>query len=182
MSTRKKAGSDGSAKLMMIEVKPGEPLRFDEAESLSAWIRLYGALEAASNAENTEAAKGRDLELFMTFFREKLNSDHPDGWTKSITTAFLRHLESGQGKKATTVIQVRLFLPRGGEAALSSPNQSLVENLRRVMQEGLSGGDNGTAASTTAASKQEVLEAEKEEDVFEDSVEESVTHMAEASS
>jgi site-specific recombinase XerD len=106
MSTRKKSGAGDSAKLMMIEVKPGEPIWFDEAESLSAWIRLYGALEAASNAENTEAAKGRDLDLFMTFFRERLNSDHPNDWTKSITSAFLRHLESGQGKKATTVNRV----------------------------------------------------------------------------
>src|ERR1700677_2934645 len=106
MADAQKRGEGEGKKLGMVEVRPGEPVGIDEFESLSAWVRLYGALEAASNAENTMAAKRRDLDLFMAFFRERLNSDHPSDWTKSITSSFLRHLESGQGKKATTVNRV----------------------------------------------------------------------------
>ena len=36
------------------------------ADSLTAWIHLYGELEAGSNAANTVKAKGKDLALFMT--------------------------------------------------------------------------------------------------------------------
>jgi DNA-binding transcriptional LysR family regulator len=77
-------------------------------------------------------------------------------------------------------IQVRLFLPRGGEGALSSANQCLIENLRRLVREGLLGGDNGATASAApeAWRKQEMPEAEQE-DVVEDLLEETVTPMAE---
>jgi integrase/recombinase XerD len=81
-------------------------LAVDSQDSLAAWIREYGRLEAASNALNTVKAKARDLAAFLAFMREKVKSDHPDDWTKPVTTAFLRHLENNQGKRATTVNRV----------------------------------------------------------------------------
>jgi integrase/recombinase XerD len=77
-----------------------------QTDSLSAWLQLYGRLEAGSNAANTVLAKGRDLDSFMTFFRDRVRSDHSDQWTKSVTSAFLRHLEDDQRKKPTTVNRV----------------------------------------------------------------------------
>src|SRR5262245_21098410 len=74
--------------------------------SLTSWIQLYGQVDAGSNAANTLLAKGRDLDTFMGFFRERVRSDHPDQWTKSITAAFLRYLEDEQRKKPTTVNRV----------------------------------------------------------------------------
>jgi integrase/recombinase XerD len=82
---------------------PGEGF---DPESLLSWVRLYGAVEAGSNAANTLKAKGRDLEQFLRFLSENVRSDHPDQWTKPVTAAFLRHLEDTQKKKATTVNRV----------------------------------------------------------------------------
>jgi integrase/recombinase XerD len=73
---------------------------------LTAWFRLYGAVEAGANAPNTVLAKGRDLGQFMRFFADRVRSDHPDQWTKTITAAFLRYLEDDEGKKPTTVNRV----------------------------------------------------------------------------
>ena len=73
-----------------------------DAETLVSWVKLYGAVEAGSNAANTLKAKGRDLERFLAFLDEKVRSDHPDQWTKPVTAAFIRHLEDGERKKATT--------------------------------------------------------------------------------
>ena len=64
------------------------------AESLTAWFNQYAAQEAGANAANTFIAKSRDIELFLQFFANKVKSDHPDDWTKSITAAFLRQLET----------------------------------------------------------------------------------------
>ncbi len=77
-----------------------------EADSLAAWIRHYGTYEANANAGNTVRAKARDLALFMDFFAARLRSDDPDGWTKPVTMAFLRHLEEDLGRKPTTVNRV----------------------------------------------------------------------------
>lgn len=60
-------------------------------------------IEAASGAVNTYHAKQRDLGQFLTFFHDRLRSDDPNGWTKSVTTAFLRSLENTHGRKPTTV-------------------------------------------------------------------------------
>ena len=73
------------------------------ADSLGAWIRLHGRLEACYGNDNTLAAKVRDLVLFMGFFRDMVRSDHPDDWTKPVTAAFLRHLEDGRGMKPASI-------------------------------------------------------------------------------
>ncbi|OWK45558.1 Site-specific recombinase XerD [Fimbriiglobus ruber] len=60
-------------------------------------------LEAASGAANTYLAKRRDLNLFLGYFRQRMNSDAPDDWTKPVTVAFLRFLETAENRKASTV-------------------------------------------------------------------------------
>src|SRR5262249_45413289 len=62
-------------------------------DSLTAWVRLYGAVEAGANAANTVLAKGRDLGQLMRLFADRVRSDHPDQWAKAVPAAFLPHLE-----------------------------------------------------------------------------------------
>jgi hypothetical protein len=81
-------------------VSPNDP------ESLTAWLRLYGALEAGTNADNTMKAKARAPALFREFFADMVSSDHPDAWTKSVTAAFLRHLEHHLKRQAATINRV----------------------------------------------------------------------------
>jgi integrase/recombinase XerD len=85
---------------------PPAALRPTDSDSLTAWIRLYGAVEAGANAANTVLAKGRDLGQFMRFFADRVRSDHPDQWTKTVTAAYLRYLEDDEGKKPTPVNRV----------------------------------------------------------------------------
>ena len=70
------------------------PVILRPADSLTAWFNQYVSQEAGANAANTFKAKSRDIELFLQFFADKIKSDHPDDWTKSITAAFLRQLET----------------------------------------------------------------------------------------
>ena len=83
-----------------------ERIQPKQSNSLNGWVRLYCTLEAGANAPSTFLAKVRDLRLFLTFLQEKLGSDHPDQWTKSVTAGFLRHLENTLGRKPTTVNRV----------------------------------------------------------------------------
>ncbi|MBX9625552.1 MAG: tyrosine-type recombinase/integrase [Gemmataceae bacterium] len=97
--------ADSSERRLSVAA-PGDTLttlRPADPDSLAAWVRLYGAVEAGANAANTVIAKGRDLGQFMRFFADRVRSDHPDQWTKSVTAAFLRHLEDDEHKKPTTV-------------------------------------------------------------------------------
>lgn len=89
-----------------VTILPGGLVRPDKGDSLAAWVRLYGSLEAAANAVNTFKAKGRDLELFMAFFTQKMRSDHPDDWVKVVTTEFLKDLERVERMKPTSVNRV----------------------------------------------------------------------------
>lgn len=83
-----------------VTLSPANP------NSLADWVRLYGSVEAGANAANTVLAKARDLGQFMRFFADRVRSDHPDQWTKTVTAAYLRHLEDAEGKKPTTVNRV----------------------------------------------------------------------------
>src|SRR5262245_19454471 len=80
-------------------------LTANEQESLVAWMNLYIGLEAGANSDNTLKAKRRDLEGFLAYFRETTDSHHPDQWTRSLTSSFLKLLER-TGKKATTVKRI----------------------------------------------------------------------------
>jgi integrase/recombinase XerD len=77
-----------------------------EPPGLAHWFKQYLVLEAAGDAANTYLAKRRDLNLFLGYFRDRLNSDDPDDWTKPVTVAFLRFLENTQERKASTVNRV----------------------------------------------------------------------------
>lgn len=103
---RRKDSEPSDALPALLRVESGGVVPRDQIDQLSAWVRLYGMLEAGANAENTLKAKGRDLDLFMRFFHEKVRSDHPDDWTRSVTSAFLRSLETVQSWKATSVNRV----------------------------------------------------------------------------
>ena len=75
-------------------------------------------------------------------------------------------------------LQPRLFLGRGGEAALSAQNQCLVETLRRLVRDGFfSTGKNGDAPVENLVKQQTPEAKNEEEDVFEALVEESVTPL-----
>jgi len=77
-----------------------------ESTSLTAWLQLYGRLEAAAGCKNTFRAKGQDLSLFAGFVQEQLRSDHIDDWTPPVSEAFLRYLERDLGRKPATVNRV----------------------------------------------------------------------------
>jgi integrase/recombinase XerD len=49
-------------------------------------------IEAGEPKSNTFKAKAGDLSRFMTYFRHVTGSDHPDQWTRSVSTAFVKHL------------------------------------------------------------------------------------------
>src|SRR6266536_220524 len=70
---------------------------------LTYWFKQYLVVEAASGAANTYLAKRRDLNHFLVFFEDRLRSDAPDDWTKSVTAAFLRSLEMSGSRKPSTV-------------------------------------------------------------------------------
>lgn len=64
-----------------------------QRDSLVAWFNLYMGLEAGANADNTIAAKTRDLEAFLGFFTRAIGSDQADLWTRSITADFVEDLQ-----------------------------------------------------------------------------------------
>ena len=68
-----------------------------------AWFNLYMTVEAAAGAENTAEAKRRDLNGFLDFFTHAVGSDHPDHWTRSVTTGYLKLLEKQHRKSPTTI-------------------------------------------------------------------------------
>lgn len=85
-----------------LDIRSASPAPAPKSDGLTGWFQRYASEEAGANAANTFKAKSRDLSLFLSFFTEKVRSDHADDWTKSITAAFLRSLEH-QGRKASTV-------------------------------------------------------------------------------
>jgi len=70
--------------------------------SLAAWFNLYMGLEAGANADNTIAAKTRDLTAFLDFFGRATGCDQADLWTRSITGDFVKTLQ-GQKRSPTTI-------------------------------------------------------------------------------
>ena len=78
----------------------------ERADSLVAWCNLYMSLEAAAASENTAEAKRQDLNGFLGFFAQAVGSDHPDHWTRSLTVAYLRHVERDRRKSPTSINRV----------------------------------------------------------------------------
>ena len=86
---------------------PARPASVDtlparEGDNLVAWFNLYMGLEAGANADNTIAAKTRDLEAFLGFFSRAIGSDQVDLWTRSITADFVKALQK-EKRSPTTV-------------------------------------------------------------------------------
>jgi integrase/recombinase XerD len=96
---------DQGGGILPLPINAEALLPASEQESLVAWMNLYIGLEAGASSDNTFKAKRRDLECFLAYFRETIGSDHPDQWTRSLTSSFLKLLER-TGKKATTVNRI----------------------------------------------------------------------------
>lgn len=75
-------------------------------DSLAAWFALYMGTQVGDSESNTFKAKKRDLEKFLGYLYEAVNTDHPDQWTKSITESFLSNLYKKQDLAASTVNRV----------------------------------------------------------------------------
>lgn len=104
-------------KLMMTKASPQTLIPVDRRESLAAWFSLYLGIEvgrpsAEEPASHTFKAKRSDLERFLEYVTRTAGDDHPDGWTKSLSTGFLRDLKkqtsprTGKPYAATTVDRV----------------------------------------------------------------------------
>lgn len=91
----------------LIAPEPGLVVPHDRKgrDSLVTWFNLYMRLEAGANAENTIAAKARDLRAFLDFFTTATGSDDADLWTRSITGDFAKHLQA-ERRSPTTVNRV----------------------------------------------------------------------------
>jgi len=84
--------------MILTAISPAKHPRLEvlspaERDSLSVWFNAYMALEAGANADNTIAAKTRDLSAFLDFFAEATGSDRADLWTPSITGDFVKALQ-----------------------------------------------------------------------------------------
>ncbi len=96
-------------KSLVVDMLQGE-----DPDSLAAWRRVYEELEDKAKSDNTREAKRRDLDLFLRYFEQHVDSDQVDDWTKPVTTGFLRWLETTpidhgpekKNRKATTVNRV----------------------------------------------------------------------------
>jgi integrase/recombinase XerD len=103
-------------------------LAAERREYLSAWFNLYLGLEAAAGSDNTFLAKKRDLQLFLQFFQEATHGEHPDGWTRSVTTAFLKRLSQGEKPRKPTTINRILATLRHAAAWIHKQRPFLAGN------------------------------------------------------
>jgi integrase/recombinase XerD len=72
-------------------------------EDLVAWFNLYMGIEGNAGSDNTAKAKKSDLENFLGYLGRVAGVAHPDGWTRSVTQSFLKHLERKDGKSPSTI-------------------------------------------------------------------------------
>lgn len=70
-------------------------LRDQARESLVAMANLYYHARVKGQADNTEAAKRRDITLFLAFYHRLFHHDHPRDWHASVTREFIKHLRDG---------------------------------------------------------------------------------------
>jgi integrase/recombinase XerD len=104
-------------------------------QGLSHWVQQYLAVEAASGAANTYRAKKRDLDGFLAFFQDRLRSDSPEDWTKSVTTAYLRSLENGEKKRKPATVNRKLASLRHCAAWIHDRRPFLAGNPCRGLRE-----------------------------------------------
>ena len=69
-------------------------LHIEEAKnSLAELATLYLVAEAAGHSQATLDAKRRDLQRFLSFYRNLYKHDRPEEWFVSVTKAFLKALQ-----------------------------------------------------------------------------------------
>ncbi len=88
-----------------------------QKNSLAAWFSLYLRIEVGipngvGRPSPTFKAKKSDLEKFLGYLSGTAGDDHPDGWTKSVSTGFLtwllteKSIRTGKPYASTTVDRV----------------------------------------------------------------------------
>jgi integrase/recombinase XerD len=92
------------------EIVPGKHtvsdlLPKESAGELASWFTLYMEVEGLASADNTGAAKRRDLQAFLDYFTKAVGTDKREFWTRSITEGFMKALAKS-GKKPTTMNRV----------------------------------------------------------------------------
>ena len=105
--TKRKAKKPAVPRTELVPIKadPGGLIPRSKRESLLAWCTLYMTIEGSAGSQHTANAKKRDLQNFLTFFRRRTRSDHPDQWTRSVTRGFQRFLEK---REAPSTVNRRL--------------------------------------------------------------------------
>lgn len=87
--------------IVPLRLESVDELPAGKRDSLVAWFNLYIGLEARANAENTIQAKKRDLRSFLEFFNEATGCVEVDLWTRSITSDFLKRLQTEKRSPST---------------------------------------------------------------------------------
>lgn len=96
--------------------------------SLIEWFNLNLGIESrAGSDDNTFKAKCRDLESFISFLLRAAGTEHPDQWTRSVTTDFIKHLERKEEESATSISRMLSTL-RDYSAWIASPRSFLAGN------------------------------------------------------
>ena len=72
-------------------------------DSLVVWLSLYMEIEGTAGSDNTIAAKTIDFTKFLHYFQQTTHTDHPDQWTRSVTSDFQRFLEKNLGEAPGTI-------------------------------------------------------------------------------
>ena len=99
-------GKSNGAEIVPADATASELLPSADREDLVAWFNLYMGIEGSAGSDNTLAAKKADLEVFLGYLGRVAGITHPDGWTRSVTQAFLKHLERVGGKSPSTINRV----------------------------------------------------------------------------
>ena len=81
-------------------------LRARAKSDLVDLIRLYGQVQVAGQAENTIAAKARDLARFADFYRDLYGHTDPAEWYPSVTREFVKRLQRDRRFSDATVHRV----------------------------------------------------------------------------
>lgn len=106
-----KRSTKRAAKTKKTELEPMDHaaatlLPRQKKNSLIEWFNLYLGIEGRAGSDHTFQAKRRDLESFLSFLMMSAGTDHPDQWTRSVTTDYLKHLERKEEKSPTTINRV----------------------------------------------------------------------------
>lgn len=83
-----------------------------EKDSIYSWANKYYSLFVVNSPFHTQRAKKLDIDKFLSYFSNTLNTSNPDAWTPSITKGFQNYLTEQQSPKtqlgyiATTINRI----------------------------------------------------------------------------